>query len=516
MIVRRVASAGAFAALLSGCTATMTSAPLTQVGPREGIGYVLPYTNWSVTVAWRLDYCPDPADPTANNGKDASLAVKVEAVAGSADDGELQFLINPQDLQTPTSITTFGAKWHDGRNVLSSINASVEDRTAQVIGNIVKTAVKVIPLAAGLPAPGAPPLAPGAPPSATRFCLPTAATALETAKTAKALVETREGELKAKTAVLTALTTKVAAMGRAIDDATRTALGTGLDDVVKARRNLTAAEEALVQALESISYTRKLTWPNGGNEFSGGPITVDPDKVTSWVQLDTPGDLPLRDVYLQIERVGSFGRMPDRADRRPVAAGASRVADSSNPTKAGTGADKYRLPDSMSKGLRYRMPARGLFVACSRSPCGSEDLVGKLAEFEGPVAQLGYVNVLPFRSRAFGSNAFTAEINIDGSLKAVGYEQKAAPAEGATGAVADAAGQLSGVVDPTARLQAGTTYLTALKARRDALEALRVPKDDPVGTETSTLGAETALFNARLARLRAEIALEQLQATRTQ
>ena len=513
MITRRVASAGALAALLSGCTATMTSAPLKQAGPREGIGYVLPYTNWSVTVAWRLDYCPDRFDPAANNGKDASLAVKVEAVAGSADDGELQFLINPQDLQTPTSITTFGAKWHDGRNVLSSINASVEDRTAQVIGNIVKTAVKVIPLAIGLPAPGAPPLAPGEPPRATRFCLPTAATALEIAKTATALVETREGELKGRTAVLTALTTKVAAMSAAIDDATKTALGTALDDVVKARRNLIAAEEALGQALEAISYTRKLTWPNGGNEFSGGPITVDPDKVTNWVQLDTPGDLPLRDVYLQIERVGSFGRTPTRTDRRSIAVGAARMADPSNPIKANAGADAYRLPDGTSKGLRYRMPARGLLVACSRSPCGSEDRVGKLAEFEVPVAQLGYVNVLPFRSRAFGSNAFTAEINIDGSLKSVGYEQKTAPAEGATGPVAEAASQLSGVLDPTARLQAGTTHLTALKARRDALEALRVPKDDPVATETSALGAETALSNAKLARLQAEIALEQLQVT---
>lgn len=64
------------------------------------------------------------------------------------------------------------------------------------------------------------------------------------------------------------------------------------------------------------------------------------------------------------------------------------------------------------------------------------------------------------------------------------------------------------------RLQAGTTYLTAFKARRDALEALREAELDPVANKISALGAETALFNARLARLQAEIALEQLQATR--
>ncbi len=514
MSVRLATTVALLATLVSGCTGTMTSAPMTPAGPRVGIGYVLPYTNWSVTVAWRLDYCPDRANPTANNGKDAALAVKVDAVAGSADDGALQFLINPQDLQTPTSITTFGAKWHDGRNVLSSINASVEDRTGQVIGNIVKTAVKIIPLAAGMPAPGAP-VTQGATPSATRFCLPAAAAALEEAEMATALVVTRQGELKTRTVTLMALSRKVAAMGSAIDDATKTALAVALDDVVRATRNSTAAEEALSEALEAISYTRELTWPSGGDVFSSGPITVDPNRISSWVQLDSPDDVPLREVYLQIERAGSFGREPSRADMRPREPGTTLAADRSNPIRTNAGVASYRLPDATSKGLRYRMSALGTLVACSRSPCGSEDRAGRIAEFAGPVAQLGYVNVLPFKSRAFGSNSFTAEFGVDGSLRSVGYEQKSAPAEGATAAVADAANQLSGVLDPTARLQAGTAHLVALKSRRDALEALREPKDDPIATETSALGAERALLDARLARLQAEIALEQLQAARS-
>jgi hypothetical protein len=107
-------------------------------------------------------------------------------------------------------------------------------------------------------------------------------------------------------------------------------------------------------------------------------------------------------------------------------------------------------------------------------------------------------------------------MNLDGSLKSVGYEQKAAPAEAATGALADAATQLSSVLDPTARLQADTAYLKALKDKRDALELLKTPEIDAAAKETSDLDAETTLLNARLNRLKAEIALEELRATQTQ
>jgi hypothetical protein len=121
------------------------------------------------------------------------------------------------------------------------------------------------------------------------------------------------------------------------------------------------------------------------------------------------------------------------------------------------------------------MSASGALVACWDSPCGSAG-PSRIAAFPGPVVQLGYVNVLPFRSRAFGSNSMSAEFNADGSLKSVGYEQKAAPAEGATGALADAADQLSGALDPTARLTRGTAYLEALKTRRTIRRLTKPPR----------------------------------------
>ena len=484
----------------------MDARPLTAAGPREGVGYVLPYTQWAMTVAWRLDYCPDPAHPTANDGRDAQLAVKVEAIAGSADDGDLSFILNPQDLQTLTSVTTFGAKWHDGRNMLSSINMTVEDRSAQIIGNLVKTAVKVIPLAAGLPAP------PGGAASATLFCSAASAQALADAASAEAGLKVRTGALQAATKALSALQKKVAAMGDAVDDPTKAALSAALDASVKAQAAQTQAEEELAEALEAITFTRTQSWPQGGNEFSGGPISVDPKKVAEWIPALNGQPIERSSVYLQIERVGSFGRSPEHRDRRTPPPGGALRPDPANPVAATQGSDPYRVPPASSRGLRYRMPASGTLLACTDSPCGG-DGPSVIATFPGPVVQLGYVNVLPFRSGAFGTNSMSAEFNADGSLKSVGYEQRAAPLEGATGALADAADQLSGVLDPSARLNRGNAYLEALKKRRDDLEALAAPKVDAVADETTALGAETTLLNARLARLKVEIAYEELRAT---
>lgn len=505
----RTAAATALVKLLSGC-ATMDANPLSAAGPREGVAYVLPYTQWAITAAWRLDYCPDPADPTANDGKDAQLAVKVDAVPGSADDGDLAFVINPQDLQTLTSVTTFGAKWHDGRNMLSSINMAVEDRSAQIIGNLVKTAVKVIPLVSGVPA------APGAPAaSATLFCSVEAAQALKDAETAKATLKIRTDTLNTATKALSAVQRKVAAAGDAIDDPTRAALSAALDAAVKAQTAQIRAEAELTEALDAITFKRILTWPESGNDFSGGPMSVDPDLVAKWIPALKGQPIDRSSVFLQIERVGSFGRKPERLDRRPPPSTGPLVPDPANPIVATPGTDAYRLPAKSSRGLRYRMPASGTLVACWTSPCGAES-PARLAAFPGPIVQLGYVNVLPFRSRAFGNNSMTAEFNVDGNLKSVGYEQKAAPLEVATGAVADAADQLSGVLDPTVRLSRGTAYLDALRKRRDALEAFAAPEDDPVGDETTALNAETTLFNARIARAKAAVAYEELRSTQGQ
>lgn len=465
------------AIIVSGCSTTLQSRPLSAKEPREGIGYVLPFTQWTITSSWRLDYCPSETDPTANGGRDATLVMKIDSVAGSEDDGDLAFMVNPQELQTLTSITAFEAKWHDGRNTLSSVNASLEDRSAQVVGNVVKTAVKILPLF-GVPAAPGEPGAAGAP-RAQHFCADGMDKKLAAAKAAKATLLARQGVLKAANDALADVAGRAAAMGAAVDEATKSDLSKALKVATDAAKAQLAAEEDLSGALKPITYVSVHKWPESGNLFKG---KISPNKavVGTWFK-SSPPDL---DIHLMIERVGNFGREPS--------------------------ADVYSLPDASSKGLRYRMPAKGRLTVCSELPCSITSTSGVLASFESPIAQLGYVNVLPFRGRTFGSNSFKAEFALDGSLKSAAYEQKAAPAEVGSAAMADAASQIGAALDPLARLEAGNSYLKALKERQDALEAL---ERDPIADRTSDVEAENALLSAELERLRTRIALEELRAT---
>jgi hypothetical protein len=490
--------------VLPGCTKTLQVQQIEPAKSRNGIGYVLPFTQYNVTATWRLSYCPDPAKPDADGGKLPKISLKVEAAAGSADDGTLAFMINPQDLQSFTSVTAFTAKWQDGRNLLSSINVSVEDRSVQIAGNVVKAAVKLLPLLAG--APGA------ARPAGVMECSRAAAEALPVAAKAKALVDTRSAAVEAGTADVKRLTAKVATMGASVDKGSRDALGNAIDALVDAQAALTDATEKLTAALRPISYVYKFQWPDRGDTFSYGPAQL-PDQVRSgWLTPQAFAVVKPRPLYLQIERSGTFGRVPEVKDLT-----ADPVLETRGPilTSAGDTAS-YRLPDSTDRGLRYRMPAAGRLVACWRSPCGFADTEAVIASFDGPIAQLGFVNVLPFSTRAFGTNSFSAEFAGDGSLKTVSYEQKAAPGEGLTGALAEAATQFATVLDPTARLESQTAYLKALKERSDALDALKVEAVDPAVSEKSGLDTDTALINARIANLQAHIALEELRARQPQ
>jgi hypothetical protein len=490
--------AAAIALALSGCQSL--EAKKLALSDRVGIGYVLPFTQFAVTVTWKLDYCP--ATPLgAGESPVARIALKVDADATSAEDGDLAFIISPQDLQTLTNVTSFTAKWQDGSNMLSTINATSEDRTAQILGNVVKTVVKILPLVAGLAPPG------GVRGSAVApvACDPKAAAALAAAKAAKNMLDQANDDVTAKT--------------KALADATAQ-LGTNPGEGAKARRDAAAvdlskaqiaqsdATDTLAEALKPISHTVKFRWPEVSSEFSHGPSILPPDVLGKWAP-----DAVAKPVYLQLERLGSFGWSPPYLDLRSDREKAGAQPDVS-PIKAQTAGANPALPDDALKGLRYRMPAQGRLVACWRSPCGSQDVAGVLATFDKPVLQLGYVNVLPFRSHLFGNNGFSVEFAADGRLKSVGYEQKAASAETASGTLADAAGQFSDALNPTARLKAETDYLTQLKARRAALEALK--EESAAELSKSSLGDDTALLNAQIANLEAQIKLAELKAKQPQ
>lgn len=449
---------------LSGCSHNLGVTEMAK-SPHAGAVYVLPYTQYTSTMTWRL------ADCSASSPK---VAMKVEITSGFADDGEQAYSIDPASLQTLTSIGTFSAKWQEGSNALASINVSAEDRTAAIIGNVVKGVAKLAPLVMGVPMVA----------NSGHVCSLDAKKALDSAQALKPQLDDLNDRVEASTAEIARLLAKTATMGTAVDDATKAKLSAEIEKLATFRNSQATVADQLAAALKAITVVRKETWPLDSRSTSGGPFDDGGGSVAKWF---TEPVTTVGQVYLQLERVGSFGQDP--AAVRQLSSGRT---------------DK-------GLGLRYRVSARGRIVACTISPCTSQNPAKVLAVLEGPVAQLGYVQLLPVRNRTFGSTSFTAEFTPQGGLRSVGYEQKTAPAEGASGAFLEAAGEVAGVLDPTARLARETAYLEALKKRRDAAGDLEASPDDPVGTAKAALEADTSLLTAEASNVQARITLDELR-----
>lgn len=460
----RIANLG-FALALAGCSTTeLAVKPLAATDPeRIGAGYVLPFTQYAVTMTWRLAECSAATGP--------KIASKVEATIGSADDGAHAYIIDPTSLQTLRSITALKAAWHDNSNMLSAINASVEDRSAQIIGNVVTSVAKLATLA----------VAPGAPAGAKLACTGSASKQLDAAKAAKAKLDGINDQVELANADVVRLAAKVAAMGGAVDQKTKDSYSRALNRLDDLKAQQAEAAEALAGALKPISSVQRHYWPRTGDEFRSKAFDIKSEDVERWV---TVPDALADPIYLAIERSGSYGRQSD---------------------------DGYVPPSASIKGIRYRTPVAGRFVACTVTPCESTGVGTVLTVVEGPVAQLGYVNVLNIKARPFGSSTFAAEFNPAGGLKSMGYEQKTAPAESASGAAVPAIEALSPLLNPTERLKTQTLYLKALQEKRDAAAKLSPEPSDPTAEAVAVLDADTSLLQAQISNLQAQITLKDLQ-----
>jgi hypothetical protein len=401
------------------------------------------------------------------------VALKVEAVPGAAPDAAHAYTIDPASLQTLTSIGTFRATWHDDSLMLSSINVTAEDRTAAIAANVITTASHVARLVA----------APGAERQQIE-CTAAAAAHVETVGRLKPELDGLNEDIQRATAEIERLTRLVAQMGAAVDEGTKTQLRQAIDQLATLRIRQQNIATALASALSNVTSVQTIRWPLDSNSTVSNPYTINSGALQRWFQGSPPR---VDQVHLRIERVGSFGRDPNSGTLQ------SNTVSNAN-------------------GIRYRVPAIGRLVACSASPCSSATPQIVLTTLEAPIAQLGYVHVLPVRNRTFGSTTFAAEFNSAGGLRNVGYEQKAAPAEGASATLAAAAGALETALDPTARLQRQTAYLTALQARQEATAALQPGASDPVGEARTALEADTSLINAQIANLQAQLALERARA----
>lgn len=139
-------------ATLSACTSlsTVRMSPPASDAVVSGVDYRLPLMQFDLKVTRTLSQCfePRPAGSKAPLVPSLKFVVKAEATSGIVA-GET-FKVDYKKLSGFTKTSSITFEWNDN-GTLKSLNATAEDRSDKIIADVVKTAINVAKIAAGIP-----------------------------------------------------------------------------------------------------------------------------------------------------------------------------------------------------------------------------------------------------------------------------------------------------------------------------------------------------------------------------
>jgi hypothetical protein len=487
---------------LGACTTSLETRPaydrsqLHQALP--GVEYSLPMLQYQTDLSYRIDKCPTvPTD---------AMTLAVKAVAASGYVAGESYTIDYAALSSPLKTTDFSIQTRQGTNILQSINASAEDKTADVIKSAVELGLDVVSLVAPVPG-GLPVSAQSGDPRGVALAKEmirqhrvsrlgcSADTIAEMGKAAaakgqidllKPVVDRRTKEIDQITARLK-LRIRKAPDGKALADAHQELLTKG--------EALAAEQEKLNTAQAAVAFADAQAWPRTPFQTAGDvemserfdawaakrfvlvPTEhVDADALQSALtrrlavrDLSETESFDLKtfvtraiDDQRKIGREGLCGMGEslaqcarrefavtarlERTDPEPEACTGATPGDFHTGclTQTGVVPARSNLPH---KGIFVRPPVRARLVLC-RKIKGCDTIEGPLHRSGWDTApQLGQLRFIPMRNRMFQNNALILTLREDGSIEKLQYSDKAAVAAVAAGAAVDAANKVETFLD---------------------------------------------------------------------
>lgn len=498
---------------LGACTSLSTTADVRTTNPSRavaGIPYSLPMAQFDIEVTRSIAQCfaPLPDGKPDLNRPDVKFAIEVTATPRMVI-GET-YLIDPTELSGPTKTSSLTVTTHES-GTLQSINASVEDRSAAIIGSVARVAIGGIGLAAGIPGTGGANAATEAQPMEIRCADGTQDRLAELDADTGAVARARAA-LKATSDRVTFLTEQASA-GR-LSEELRTELVAKLAEQVQQTRALNSALAEMDRAKSALSAKTRLRWPMNFFETDHnvpGLMANDLGRLAGLLKLvpvagtvaNTCSVVPAASAD-ELSRAlngclaTQFGVMLGLQSLEPAA---PRYAGTGDGEMPGAAIDT----SSASEGIFIRPPARGRLIAC-RGQCANDTVF-----FVGEdmwIPQFGQLRLLPFRNEMFENSSLAVTLRADGSPSSIGYVQKAAQLEGVADAIEDVVVQAVAfdtlVRDDRAQRRAEAAAATAAD-RADQLAVLRQQID------VATLEAQLAAIN-RPAAAPSELDLARTQA----
>ncbi len=481
------------ASFTAGCTTSIDVARLTPEVQPDGLVYYLPMARFDVEVTREIKGCfkgdemlPDTfrsyveTEPSLIT-MDITATVKQRFVADAAN----PYLWRYPALDKKTKITSTTVAMYDN-GTLKSINASADDRTGEIAGNVVKGVATLVASASGLPLP---PLLPKADDSKMLH-------GLEAATAMKRDQRAIEMPPFCSPAVIAALNTKNLMLDK-IKNSNKSLQGirtgnqmprecenqTELNKQACLQREITQKEEEIKIAQASVA--KQLTVLRKQTQYEEVPVftteaatvwrtrlSLSPDDRKAWFNLEpnfNPRNQSLRplfdkaygssDLEMQLQIVGT--------------------------SKTDAGGKQSR---SVSQGLAYRQPIDGILRIALLTPNDSSEQQ-TLVDTIVSVPQAGIESRLPLKNKPFDNNSLSVEFAPNGAVTAFSFNSKAG-AETASRAFleniqviqqlreAKANEDITKLGREKALLDAETAVLNAEKARRDAQNALATDDAD--------------------------------------
>lgn len=468
---------------LNGCS---TSLQVTNVGNKaaSGVVYALPFTQYDIEIKRRIASC---------DGSDMKVATDITMTPMSKTDINHVYAIDVTSLSRFANHASTNVELFEDTLQLKTINAEAEDKSLEVIAGTVKSLATL----ASVPSPF------GAAPGVTRItCYKSPAgidvikNQVDTANAQHTVVKELTEELVEKTLLATQLASQVADLAPGRDTNLEQSFANAKKTVKAKQLLLELEEKKLLKLLEPISHTQKVKWPPSGTEMkTATPFRIPVSILKKWVGPSVVEGDPQQvavDVYFQIERVDTYGVEPSKISQTTQAVAAS--------------------------SLQYRTPVSGRLLACKDSACDSDTYKSNvIGQTEGPIAQLGFVNSLPIKTKPFESAKFSAEWTKNGYLLKAGYEKTQSTGESLntfTDAITTQYKELSEskVTKEQKELDAELERLKALVGIAEAEEKLNPPEPKSDQAKAlEALNADTSLLKAKIERLEAEKKLRELE-----
>lgn len=519
--LRNLLLACSVTAALTACTSLSSfqdQRPATKTAALQGVRYSLPMRQYDIEITRALEKCEAQlGKKTADDVKlSMSASVTPRDVAGES------FILDYTALSGWTKTTSVAIETYDN-GVLKSINASADDRTAEVLSATAKTGFGLAGIAGGYPLPAGPADFENQTDAQKAWfraknkahmlvCTDQAKDALKEIARLKNEVKTEAGKLESLTAKISTLAKRQPVYGLTKDEKER--LSALLDEQDDLMATIETLQGQLQKAQDKVRFTSVVQWPRTvGDEYDN--LSADSQALLKFAELLK---LSYEDTSSNATQngCGMFLTL-DECIEEKLMASARLIPLTSADTPF---ASSDRLVESTSltgqEGLYIRPPAPGVLLICKSGLQNCHDrnrdyLYRSDAEL---IPQLGHLQFLPFKNEAFRNNVIALSLRTNGTIEKLEYKTLKAAGEVMANLGTDVVDQWSAYVTAREKAQEDEAAATN-KAELDALDqqinlltkqqqlnALKAPPND----ELTSLQADTTMTEARTRLLEAQAA----------